>query len=430
MYSYGDSTAFPLRENFLDTLMSTVRACTALFAIECELTTSDAKVREARSAAEIEFARLDSLQDELVKTLTGAEGAPSSQAAQILSQAAAKVLGQTRTRIHASRDQAIAKATPRNLNARVRRILTSFWLTNELPHTRWRFRWRIDKDGEARTYLCASSKGVSVDFRTQIGGNEIWSAPVLVSSLMPNLAIEVPIWTRRCKGTQTKEESLDDYQIIEVDSSASRQRFVLRRSGKAKHALMITLADAAQSAPTVALIDEQHDVMGDSHRLSVNEVERLGKLWNLLLEHSPSLLQSRSELAKVTIGNRNIETITRPSEIAEELLQIVAPLVREIRLRSRVPGELILKRNTGKGRREEIFISRESIQQQYQSLPERYQRIFDAMGLGNESTCDFMTMLGSQLKAKGRPRSSRVVSTLAEAMDADLEAVLLEIEAA
>jgi hypothetical protein len=434
MYIFGDSTAFPLRENFLDTLLSTVRTCSALFSLECDLTKSLSEVQRVQAAAAVELAGLENLQNELIKSLKGAQGAASTQAAQLMSQAASKVLQQTRNQVNSLRDQAIAKATPGNVTTRVRGILSAFWVKNQLPHTRWSFFWRIGQDGEARADLRAIAKAVSVDFRTQIGSDQIWSAPILVSSLVPNIHVNIPIWTRRCKGTQTESESLSDYDIIEVDSSQSRQRFVLRRNGKAKHAIMITLADAAQSAPTIALIDEQQDVMGDTHRLAPGEIAMLSKLWNLLLEQHGSLIESRSEVAKMTMGNRSIETISHPSEIAEELLQIVAPLAREIRLRSRVPGELILKRATTKGRREEIFMSRDDLQDEYKMLPDRFRRVFDAMGLGNESTCDFVTMLGTEhyakTQGKDRPRSPRVIAAAADAVEAKLDSVLLSIEAA
>jgi hypothetical protein len=285
------------------------------------------------------------------------------------------------------------------------------------------------KDGVPCADVRGVAKDISVDFKTQISDQQIWATAIPVSSLRSNMRIHVPTWTRKSKGTQTQSESLEEYDIIEVDSSQSRQRLVLRRNAKAKHSVMLTLADPSQSAPTVALLDEHDEVAGEIHQLHADEIGEVSKLWNLLLENLTPLVKSRCSLSKISFGNRDISNFSHPSEVAETLLQQVAPLAREIRLRSRVPGELILKRATTKGRREEIFMSREDLQKQYESLPDQYRRVFDAMGLGNESTCDFVTMLGGKLDSRERPRSQRALS-LDNTMDASLDSVLLSIEAA
>lgn len=407
MYSFGDSTTFPLQENFLDTLMATVRASAALFAYECTLHAAGAEARDARMAADLELAKLVGFQSALVATLSSAEGPASTQAANLLREAAARVLAQTRNQVTAQRDQIVKNAKPKNVSGEMHRILSRFWLTNQLPKTRWSFYWREDAEGAMRADLRATAKTVSADFRTEISEEEIWGAPISVSSLMPSIEINVPVWKRRIKGTECAPESLDGYEIFELDSSPSRQRLVLRRINKAKHSVMITLADAAQSSPTIVLIDEQQDFMGDVHVLSKADTEQVSKLWNLLLGQRNALIESRSALGEVSFANRNVNTIADPSRVAEAMLAMVAPLTREIRLRSRVPGELILKRNLGKGRREEIFMSRDSLQEHYANLPDKYRRVFDAMGLGNESTCDFVTMLDHEIEDKPKGRSQR-----------------------
>ncbi len=433
MYSFGDSTTFPLRENFLDTLMATVRASAALFRCECRQSNATLHIREAGKAADLELAKLIGFQNALVSALKSAQGEASVQAAQVLTQAAAKVLGETRHRVTAERDQLIAQAEPKNMGAQIHKILNRFWISNQLPHTRWTFHWRQNAEGKMRADLRATAKAITADFRTELSQSDVWGAPISVASLMPGIDITVPIWTRKSKGTETNIESLDAYEIIEMESSLSRHRLVLRRTGKAKHSLMITLMDDGQSSPTMVLVDEENSIAGDTHVLLSDDAKRMGKLWSLLKEERSTLVQSRSSLGEVSIGNRQLRTISHPSEVAEFLLTAVAPLTREIRLRSRVPGELILKRNIGQGRREEIFMSRDDLQEQYQDLPDDFRRVFDAMGLGSESTCDFVTMLGSESRSEERGRSQRSKADKPRSrssLDAELDSVLLDIEAA
>src|SRR5690606_1167786 len=73
------------------------------------------------------------------------------------------------------------------------------------------------------------------------------------------------------------------------------------------------------------------------------------------------------------------------------MLMSLAPIVREIRVRSRVPGELVLKRDLGDGRREEVFIPRRDLESKFEVLPYEYQACFSAVGLGGEATSAFIS---------------------------------------
>jgi hypothetical protein len=49
-------------------------------------------------------------------------------------------------------------------------------------------------------------------------------------------------------------------------------------------------------------------------------------------------------------------------------------------------GELILKRDIGDGRREELFVPRATLTAQFARLPNEYRRPFEDMGITNEET--------------------------------------------
>lgn len=414
MYSFGDSTAFPIRGNFLDTLTRTVRACSALFTLECELEESQDQVHEIHKAVTAELSRHESLEVALNLAIGQVPGSASMQTADLLRRTHLSILQKARQALLNERERLVAQATPKNMAARVKEVLSALWLDVELPHTQWSYRWRIDDTDTAKTQLHAQIRGLTASFFAAPPKDSLWSGEIPVSSLLRSLQVKTPVWSRRSKGTQTKQVELADYSIIEIESALSRQRLVLRRGGKAKHALLITLADAAQSHPTISLVDEQQGALGEQHELSLPETEELYKLWALIQEHQAELVSSRSGLSNLCIDNRQVETFDHPSEVAETLLGCIAPLAREIRLRSRVPGELILKRSTGEGRREELFLPRDTLQALYKDLPERFRRVFDAMGLGQESTRELVTMLCDS--KPGRQRSARVVSSTSDAL--------------
>jgi hypothetical protein len=96
--------------------------------------------------------------------------------------------------------------------------------------------------------------------------------------------------------------------------------------------------------------------------------------------------------------------VDHPSQIAEAILTAVAPLVREMRMRSRVPGELILKRDLGGDRREEIFVPRQALWNKMADLAPRHRQLFESIGISNEATTEFVTRV-SPGSSRGRPRA-------------------------
>ena len=49
-------------------------------------------------------------------------------------------------------------------------------------------------------------------------------------------------------------------------------------------------------------------------------------------------------------------------------------------------GELVLKRDIGDGRREELFVPRATLAQKFSRLPPEYRRPFEHMGISAEET--------------------------------------------
>jgi hypothetical protein len=69
----------------------------------------------------------------------------------------------------------------------------------------------------------------------------------------------------------------------------------------------------------------------------------------------------------------------------------------------------VLKRDIGDGRREELFVPRATLAQQYARLPADYRRPFEDMGITGEETSPAITM-------RAPPRSDSTVE-----VDPDLD---------
>ena len=67
--------------------------------------------------------------------------------------------------------------------------------------------------------------------------------------------------------------------------------------------------------------------------------------------------------------------------MAERLIGHLAPVVMEISRRSGAPGELVLRRDVGDGRREEMYVTKAELWQKLLVLPPERRVAFGALGL-------------------------------------------------
>ena len=67
--------------------------------------------------------------------------------------------------------------------------------------------------------------------------------------------------------------------------------------------------------------------------------------------------------------------------LIEQLVQVIAPMVREIAAHSLSPEELVLRRMLGDGRREEIFITKTELRTNLEGLNDEDRRLFDPLEL-------------------------------------------------
>ena len=68
-YLYGDSTSFPLNENFVETLRALSDMCVTLLRVDEQLDETEAKSQEAKNLCNKEQGRLEALANSLLKAL-------------------------------------------------------------------------------------------------------------------------------------------------------------------------------------------------------------------------------------------------------------------------------------------------------------------------------------------------------------------------
>jgi hypothetical protein len=67
--------------------------------------------------------------------------------------------------------------------------------------------------------------------------------------------------------------------------------------------------------------------------------------------------------------------------VADRIVKLLAPIVREIARRSEAPGELVLRRDVRAGRRDEVYITTAELREKVLALPPLLRGTFDPFEL-------------------------------------------------
>jgi len=108
---------------------------------------------------------------------------------------------------------------------------------------------------------------------------------------------------------------------------------------------------------------------------------RMLELARRVLESIHGLAYSRGSMLELAIDDQPPSELEWPAVVGERLIGHLAPVVTEISRRSGAPGELVLRRDVGDGRREEMYVTKAELWQKLLVLPPERRMAFAALGL-------------------------------------------------
>jgi hypothetical protein len=396
MYRFGDGTPFPLGENFLETLVAAVDCCVALYQVEATIDEHHTRVREAGRRAGEELHRLDALHG-IVETALAplmarqdpAGQRASEQAAARIFESAVGIIRNSRTGVLRKRDGAARQSLPPTVMQAVPAALGEFFGRHLLPRTEWHAHWQASGDRSAVAELTAMApRHLELVFRASFA-DPFWGRPIPMAELFGG-PVTATIEGPRGRPRQLR---LDPALLIEVQVGPGREAIVLSSAAKGKRPepwLHILMPRPGEAGPLAVALDRRDASGGQPFYLDhVSAAEVMGA-WRALERELPALIGGRQELTGARLNGRAVSELEHPAQLAEAILLSMASLVREIRMRSRVPGELIIKRDLGPDRREEMFVPRQVLWSKLAGLPPRHRQLFEDIGLGEEMTREFV----------------------------------------
>jgi hypothetical protein len=327
--------------------------------------------------------------------------APSQQAAARALAAGRTAIGQSRSAVELKLQQLASEPRLDQGLERMRGAMAQFFEQQQLPDTQWRWTWHWNGARASGEAIAVSGK-----FRTtfELAVTSPWNAVPRVGLLAPGL--QAPVLKKGVIGGLKKTRiSLDRCGVTAVERSPERHVMVLRaNAAKPSPGWRITVRDPERSSVTLLPVDITGRAGGDE--LSFDDVEAAPflQLWEAIDDALVEMVEDRRSLRDLAIGDTSLESVTDPGMVGRAMLGVLGPLVRQIRMRSRVPGELAIKRDIGDGRREELYVPRDLVERRFAMLPQLYRRPFEDIGLGRQATAELISTDDAQTMPESPPR--------------------------
>ncbi len=421
-YLYGDASPFPLDENFIDTLVAAVDACVALFRADQEVNARKEKVANIEKYTRQEQEYLDALARSVEKALApfmpeDASNHVAYSTATQITQHARAIIADAGNRLKRQGDSAVSTTMGRDIAERVFEAVAVFLRKHQLPESTWQYNWSYDlaKSSAEMILKSSSSCGLFAEYQTRLTAGQRWGQPPRLLDILPSAHIRIPRagnWLKRLMmgahedlgffsvtqvAIRSQQVTLEVRRQVQPDAGGYR---ILIRTGKDRSPLIFPLGGDS---------DEPLPIYGD-------DAEHLASLCQLINSDFDTLKGQRDIMTSARIGARDIKSVDEPADVATLIISALTPIIREMRLRSRVPGELVLKRDLGQGRREELFVPRQTLIEKFADLPAAYRSQFHSAGLGSEGTVEFVTLMpatesGDKSTRRFAARESKTTAT-------------------
>jgi hypothetical protein len=384
MYRYGDGTPFPLDENFIETLTTAVETCTNAFVPLTELDARREKAREVRREADKELGRLAELEATVVGSLVAfvpqdnKKPSLTQQVSQKITTSVKAAVAEARRQVEGRVASTEALAAPRTAADAVMKALRPFFEGQQLPNAKWIMSWDV-RGAEPSANAVATAGRISASYTLS---PEPYRAPIRVDQLSEGVIVHM-----MKKGVFGKAKpapiDLGKYVVVAYERTGHESIITLKENpNKSAQGLRFAVSEGGA---TWVSITAAGDADGEPNPLDIEDVAPVRQLAEKANAALKDLTQRRS-LVDLSLGSTTLADLEEPRIVPLELLAQLTPLARLIREKGRVSGELILKRDIGDGRREELYVPRATLTAQFARLPVEYRRPFEDMGITNEET--------------------------------------------
>jgi hypothetical protein len=411
MLRFGDGTPFPLDEGFLEVLVDAVGACTAMLTATALLEERHARARTRQHELMEDECRLERFEQTVrMAAMTPASAnrpkpTPAELAFRRTVAAMQHAVKHSREQLKTSVAENAAELGWAEAAAQVALSVAGFFERHMLPGAVWSWAW--DATAGSPSFE-ATARGAQFTVAFELERDVLWRAPIRLSALAPGVVIDLP--RRRWFGKPVVVPTpLDRCVLVGARCDPEGHRLEIQERAGAAPGWRITLPRDGTASATA--FDRRGRAIA-VEPITPSQLDALVDAIDLQLRTRRCARRTRT----VFLGGVPVDRLDDTTTAARALLDELGPIVREIRARSVVPGELSLKRDVAAGMREEVFVSRVQLAACYASLPPQYRHLLDAIGVGRgltETLGECSTEVSSASTLVVPPAAPAIIPTVA-----------------
>lgn len=386
---YGDSTPFPFDVNFIELIRQAVECGCALLAAQHEIVNAVDRSGSFEQMRKAERARLDAMADAVKLTMTAFTSSKSERmvrtASRILESSRAVIEGELAQLEGMANGQITStRATVDHAREATFRAIEGFVLRHDLPHTAIGLRLLAGEEYYSGQVLVTTPFGIEAVFGLAIPTAHDWGKLKRVANLSAGTEVHVPKesgWLS--KRMEVQPVKLDKLFVTEAAVTPERALITLRKAPRSGSGFQVEIAtEEARPQPMLHRLNEDGQPTGEpALELDGEDAVHVLRLWNRVVDSTRDLAIRRQSMSTASFDGQPLRELDEPQAICTRLVNVLAPVVQEISRRSGAPGELVLRRDLGEGRREEIYITKAELHEKILLLPQSLRGAFDPFEL-------------------------------------------------
>jgi len=388
-YVYGDSTPFPYDVDYIDLSRLAVDCAVQLMSAQHAIATSLERGESLGQERRAEVARINAMARSVEAALE--PHVKVGSAADRIAQRMLECIKGTASAELATLEHEAAEESShiRNIVGRsgesAQRALEGFLLRHDLPGTQLSLSWSsAGEQSYAATVTVKTPFGIQAIFNLAIPPDHLWSRSRRVGDLSPGLEVHFPQqsgWlSKRVEMAPLKLDRLF-LSVVKLDSTSAEFRLRKSPNAGAGYRVLMTTAEDQRKVVFQPLGDEGVPDAEAPLSLDGDDAAQMLAFCARVVESTCDLSTMRRSMVSAEYEGEPLGDSKWPEAVAERLLEQLAPVVNEIALRSGAPGELVLRRDVGGGRREEVYVTKAELYEKVLVLPPTRRGSFEQLGL-------------------------------------------------
>jgi hypothetical protein len=393
-FLFGDSTPFPLGYNFLATLESFMATATRIVQLDNE-TASVRRANEETAASRVKgLEALEQFHNVVMRavqdTAQKVHHAHALEYAQRVAEFASQYVEEHKRATLASneRESMQLRAEAERRITEQRQQLETFLKVARLPVTKTNISIRLTGEGKEHRHQMSAvfdnPDNIQTSFTLNASKAPAWSAPRRVSDFLQGVDLLVGVEKSWLRGTVTqKQQNVDDWIVTQADMSDESLELTLRRNLREKEMLVFhirkfegVLSGTVEhpGAPGV-----EAGAVGT--QMQQADLGKIDKLWRAIRAATRDVIDHKDQLLGVFLDQQPVFEGGLVLAFVVRLVAMFAPTVREVAKRSPNEHELSLKIEHEGGRREEIYLRKDTLVNALHPLPASGRQVFAPLGL-------------------------------------------------